>query len=88
MTLPYPTIYARVKAMVADMTGLEPGQIKAKMRLAERPLFFTARGLRALARKLNASFSEPPLRKRITASQTGRAKTVQSLADLVKEAYE
>jgi hypothetical protein len=87
MGLPYPTIYARIKKLLADVVNVKPERIKAKMPLADAPFRFDGRGLRALSRALNNAFKKPPMKRQVTPEQTGKARTVQSLADLVREAY-
>lgn len=88
MPLPYQTIYARLKSALAEAANVSPERIKAKMPLKGPPLRFTPTGLRALAELLNEVFASPPLKRPITRDQTAMAETVQSLAELVWEAYQ
>ncbi len=90
---PYATVYAVLKRALAIGT-VSPTDIKADMLLLEKPLRFDALGLRDLAPRLNQWFEteagEVPnsaLRGlSLTEDQTGAAKTVRDLADLIYNA--
>ncbi len=83
MALTYPTIYKRVKDTLGRINGLEPREIYADMNLADAPLMYDERGLRALAPKLNRAFSDQGLN--LTSNETSGFKTVRDAARLVYE---
>ena len=81
MPIHYPTIYKRVKDLLSDITNIPADEIFADMPLAEDPLGFTPQGLRALAPRLNAAFSDFGLD--LQRSETGALTTVRGIARLV-----
>lgn len=83
MALLYPTIYKRIKALLAELAKKNPNEIKAHMALKQKPLNYDSTGLRALAPKLEERFSDQNLR--VKEDKAERFTNVRSIARLVHE---
>ena len=75
-------ILIRIKRLLAEISGLQPGEVTADQNLAKDPLNYSSVSKLALAKRLGEEFSEWPLD--ISPAETAACEVVRDLRLLVE----